>query len=74
MRRSAFRTILRVKSLFERIGIEGHTYQVLAKAVMDVLADPGLFAVADLQDLPFQTNAGDGTGSLGRDGFECYSD
>ena len=40
--------------LFEGVGIEGHTDELLAQTIVNVLPDAGLFAVADLEDLPFQ--------------------
>ena len=40
--------------LFEGMVVETKTDQLLAKPVMQVLADPGLFAVADLQNFALQ--------------------
>ena len=41
----------------KRVGVEGQAHQVLAKPVVNVLADAGLLAVADLENLALQAFA-----------------
>ena len=54
------------------VGVEGEAYQLLAEAVVNVLADAGMFPVTDLEKLAFQAvalgfrpDARDGAGGLG---------
>ena len=47
-----FGAALRAKRLFERVELKSRPDELLTEPIMDVLTDPGLFAVADLQDLP----------------------
>jgi hypothetical protein len=39
--------------VFERIGVESQTHQLLAEAIMEFLTDAGLFPVTNLQELTF---------------------
>ena len=41
----------------ERVGVEGEAHQLLAEAVVNVLADAGMLPVADFEDLAFQAVA-----------------
>ena len=45
---------MRAEFVLQRVGVEGEAYQVLAKAVVYVLANAGVLAVADLKDLVLQ--------------------
>ena len=58
----------------QRVGVEGQAHQLLAKSVVNVLADAGLLAVADLQELAleavalgFRPDARNGARRLGGD-------
>ena len=65
--------------MLQSIGVEGQAHQMLAESVVNVLADAGLLAVADLEDLAlqavalgFRADARDGPGRLGGDGLNAF--
>ena len=55
--RTVSERLLVESSAFQGVGIEGQADQLLAETVMEVLADAGLFAVADLEDLALEALA-----------------
>ena len=61
-----FRALLRGERLFQGIGAERNADQLLAQAVVNILPDARLFAVADLQRGFLGPDAHNGAGNLGR--------
>ena len=56
-RGSGLRPVFGGELALERIGVEGQAHQLLAQSVVNILADAGLLAVADLEDLVLQVLA-----------------